>query len=73
MFYVSRGGREGANKTANILYYVCVKVTTFVGPCMVLLHVHRMKGEKIVANLVPYGPEKPRSGMVRSATTKQVW
>jgi hypothetical protein len=33
----------------------------------------RMKGEKVVTNLVPYGPEKPRSGMVRSTTTKQVW
>jgi hypothetical protein len=32
----------------------------------------RMKGEKVVTNLVPYGPEKPRSGMVRSAGTRQV-
>ena len=24
-----------------------------------------MKGEKIVTNLIPYGPEKPRSGMVK--------
>ena len=32
----------------------------------------RMKGEKIVTNLVPYGPEKPRSGMVKTAGTDQV-
>ena len=25
----------------------------------------RMKGEKVVSNLVPYGPEKPRAGMVK--------
>ena len=25
----------------------------------------RMKGAKIVTNLIPYGPEKPRSGMVK--------
>ena len=31
-----------------------------------------MKGEKIVTNLVPYGPEKPRSGMVKIAGTNQV-
>jgi len=31
-----------------------------------------MKGEKVVTNLVPYGPEKPRSGMVRLAGTNQV-
>jgi hypothetical protein len=30
-----------------------------------------MKGEKIVTNLVPYGPEKPRSGMVKIAGTNQ--
>ncbi len=33
----------------------------------------RMKGEKVVTNLVPYGPEKPRSGMVKMASTNQVW
>ncbi len=32
----------------------------------------RMKGEKVVTNLVPYGPEKPRSGMQKSAGTEQV-
>ncbi len=32
----------------------------------------RMKGEKVVTNLVPYGPEKPRSGMVKMASTNQV-
>lgn len=32
----------------------------------------RMKGEKIVTSLVPYGPEKPRSGMVKIAGTNQV-
>jgi len=31
-----------------------------------------MKGEKVVTNLVPYGPEKPRSGMVKMAGTNQV-
>ena len=32
----------------------------------------RMKGEKVVTNLVPYGPEKPRSGMVKNTGTDQV-
>ena len=32
----------------------------------------RMKGEKIVTHLVPYGPEKPRAGMVKSVSPKQV-
>lgn len=32
----------------------------------------RMKGEKVVTNLVPYGAEKPRSGMVKTASTHQV-
>ena len=31
-----------------------------------------MKGEKVVTNLVPYGPEKPRSGMLKNAGTNQV-
>ena len=31
----------------------------------------RMKGEKVVTNLVPYGPEKPRAGMVKMAATDQ--
>ena len=31
----------------------------------------RMKGEKVVTNLVPYGPEKPRAGMVKMASTDQ--
>ena len=31
----------------------------------------RMKGEKVVTNLVPYGPEKPRSGMVKNTCTDQ--
>ena len=38
----------------------------------VFLGKSRMKGEKVVTNLVPYGPEKPRSGMVRLASTNQV-
>lgn len=31
-----------------------------------------MKGEKVVTNLVPYGPEKPRSGMLKLAGVNQV-
>ncbi len=31
-----------------------------------------MKGEKVVTNLVPYGPEKPRAGMVKLSSTDQV-
>nr|XP_040573152.1 uncharacterized protein LOC121122226 [Lepeophtheirus salmonis] len=31
----------------------------------------RMKGEKVVTNLSPYGPEMPRSGMVKSVSTHQ--
>ena len=32
----------------------------------------RMKGEKIVTHLLPYGPEKPAMGMVKSTKTRQV-
>jgi hypothetical protein len=32
----------------------------------------RMKGAKHVANLVPYGPERPSNGMTKAADTKQV-
>ncbi len=32
----------------------------------------RMKGEKVVTTLMPYGPEKPHSGMQKSAGTDQV-
>lgn len=32
----------------------------------------RMKGEKVVTTLMPYGPEKPRSGMLKSSGTNQV-
>ena len=32
----------------------------------------RMKGEKIVTNLVPYGAEKPRNGMVKNAKSNSV-
>ncbi|CAB4068022.1 unnamed protein product [Lepeophtheirus salmonis] len=31
----------------------------------------RMKGEKVVTNLSPYGPEMPRSGMIKSVSTDQ--
>ena len=32
----------------------------------------RMKGERIVTTLLPYGPEKPRAGMVKNVTTNEV-
>ena len=32
----------------------------------------RMKGERIVVCLLPYGPEKPRGGIVKSTTTNDV-
>ena len=32
----------------------------------------RMKGEKVVTNLKPYGAEKPRSGMLKNANTHSV-
>ena len=32
----------------------------------------RMKGEKVVTTLLPYGPEKPRTGMVKDAGMNQV-
>ena len=32
----------------------------------------RMKGERIVTTLLPYGPEKPRAGVVKSITTDEV-
>uniref|UniRef100_A0A0K2UDL8 Protein tyrosine phosphatase, receptor type, J [Myotis lucifugus] n=1 Tax=Lepeophtheirus salmonis TaxID=72036 RepID=A0A0K2UDL8_LEPSM len=31
----------------------------------------RMKGEKVVTNLSPYGPEMPRSGMIKNVSTDQ--
>ena len=31
-----------------------------------------MKGKKVVTSLVPYGAEKPRAGMVKSASTHSV-
>eukprot|EP00092_Neocalanus_flemingeri_P032028 GFUD01034810.1.p1 GENE.GFUD01034810.1~~GFUD01034810.1.p1 ORF type:complete len:905 (+),score=215.05 GFUD01034810.1:108-2822(+) len=32
----------------------------------------RMKGERIVTTLLPYGPEKPRAGVVKTFTTDEV-
>ena len=32
----------------------------------------RMKGERIVTTLLPYGPEKPRGGVLKSTTTDMV-
>ena len=32
----------------------------------------RMKGERIVTTLLPYGPEKPRAGILKSSTTDEV-
>ena len=32
----------------------------------------RMKGEKVVTTLMPYGPEKPQSGMLKAVGTHQV-
>jgi hypothetical protein len=32
----------------------------------------RMKGERIVTTLLPYGPEKPRAGMIKATTTNEV-
>jgi len=32
----------------------------------------RMKGERIVTTLLPYGPEKPRAGVVKSFSTDEV-
>ncbi len=32
----------------------------------------RMKGETVVSNLMPYGPERPRNGLVRSADSDQI-
>ena len=39
--------------------------------CRCMIGKSRMKGEKVVTNLVPYGPEKPRAGMVKMAATDQ--
>ncbi|XP_023343416.1 uncharacterized protein LOC111712896 [Eurytemora carolleeae] len=32
----------------------------------------RMKGERIVTNLLPYGPEKPRAGMLKTSGTHEI-
>ena len=32
----------------------------------------RMKGEKVVTNLVPYGPERPKNGILEKAGTNQL-
>ncbi len=46
--------------------------TEYVVTIATMIGKSRMKGEKVVTNLVPYGPEKPRSGMVKTAGTDQV-
>ena len=32
----------------------------------------RMKGERIVTTLLPYGPEKPRGGIIKTSTTDEI-
>ena len=41
--------------------------TEYVVTVACIIGKSRMKGEKLVTNLLPYGPEKPRSGMVKEA------
>ena len=38
----------------------------------VMIGKSRMKGHKVVANLLPYGAEKPRSGMMKSSQTNSI-
>ena len=46
--------------------------TEYVITISVMIGKSRMKGEKVVTNLKPYGAEKPRSGMVKGAETDAV-
>lgn len=46
--------------------------TEYVVTIACMIGKSRMKGEKVVTTLVPYGPEKPRAGMQRAAGTDQV-
>ena len=41
--------------------------TEYVVTVACIIGKSRMKGEKLVTNLLPYGPEKPRSGIVKEA------
>lgn len=45
--------------------------TEYVITIACLIGKSRMKGEKIVTTLVPYGPERPVTGMLKSAGTRQ--
>ena len=46
--------------------------TEYVITISVMIGKSRMKGHKIVAYLLPYGAEKPRSGMMKSSQTNSV-
>ncbi len=46
--------------------------TEYVVTIACMIGKSRMKGEKVVSNLRPYGAEKPRTGMVKSSLTHSV-
>ena len=46
--------------------------TEYVLTIATMIGKSRMKGEKVVTNLVPYGAERPRSGMTKSACSHSV-
>ena len=46
--------------------------TEYVITISVMIGKSRMKGEKVVTNLLPYGAEKPRAGMTKSSQTHAV-
>ena len=46
--------------------------TEYVITISVVIGKSRMKGEKVVTPLLPYGAEKPRSGMVKAAEPEAV-
>ncbi len=71
-----RGGdsrlRDGLSSYSTWFYDLIGGRTEYVVTIAIMIGKSRMKGEKVVTNLVPYGPDKPRTGMQKSAGTDQV-
>ena len=47
--------------------------TEYVVTIATVIGKSRMKGERIVTTLLPYGPEKPRAGIVKNVLTDEVY
>ncbi|XP_059078716.1 uncharacterized protein LOC131877137 [Tigriopus californicus] len=63
-------GLEGAEYSA-WFYDLQGGRTEYVLTVATMIGKSRMKGTKIVTTLMPYGPERPRTGMLKSAGTHQ--